>query len=93
MIILPLCIYENVYLKLFEPNTGQVMVRMIDGVRVSGVIVETESYLGGEDVASHSHNNKRTPRNEPMYMKPGTAYVYPIYGMYFCFNVSSQGNN
>lgn len=65
---------------------------MIDGVRVSGIIVETESYLGGEDVASHSHNNKRTPRNEPMYMKPGTSYVYPIYGMYFCFNVSSQGN-
>lgn len=84
--------YNQECVTLAKALLGQVMVRMIDGVRVSGVIVETESYLGGEDVASHSHNNKRTPRNEPMYMKPGTAYVYPIYGMYFCFNVSSQGD-
>ena len=55
------------------------------------MIVETECYLGGEDVASHSYNGKRTPRNEPMYMKPGTSYVYSIYGMYFCFNISSKG--
>ncbi|XP_037798962.1 probable DNA-3-methyladenine glycosylase [Penaeus monodon] len=84
--------YNQECVTLAKALLGQVMVRMIDGVRVSGVIVETESYLGGEDVASHSHNNKRTPRNEPMYMKPGTSYVYPIYGMYYCFNVSSQGD-
>jgi len=27
-----------------------------------------------------------------MFMKTGTLYVYIIYGMYFCMNVSSQGD-
>ncbi|XP_064088056.1 uncharacterized protein LOC135202526 [Macrobrachium nipponense] len=70
---------------------GQVLARKVNGVILRGMIVETESYLGGNDVASHSYNGKRTPRNEPMYMAPGTLYVYSIYGMYYCLNVSSQG--
>lgn len=71
---------------------GQVLVRQRDdGSRLSGRIVETESYLGAEDKASHSYQGKKTPRNSAMYMPPGTAYVYTIYGMYSCFNISSQG--
>lgn len=54
-------------------------------------IVETEAYPGGEDRASHSYANRRTPRNSAMYMDPGTAYVYIIYGRLFCFNISSKG--
>lgn len=53
--------------------------------------METEAYLGGEDKASHSAGGKRTERNMAMFMKPGTIYVYPIYGIYLCMNVSSQG--
>lgn len=34
---------------------------------------------------------RKTPTNEPMYMDPGTAYVYMTYGMYYCMNISSQG--
>ncbi|XP_064862805.1 DNA-3-methyladenine glycosylase-like [Oncorhynchus nerka] len=55
------------------------------------MVVETEAYLGEEDKASHSAGGKCTARNTAMFMKPGTIYVYPIYGIYLCINVSSQG--
>ncbi|XP_067333323.1 DNA-3-methyladenine glycosylase [Channa argus] len=71
---------------------GKVLVRRCaDGSELRGRIVETEAYLGGEDQASHSAGGKRTKRNMAMFMKPGTIYVYPIYGIYLCMNVSSEG--
>lgn len=70
----------------------QLVRRLTDGTLLRAKIVETESYPGGEDRASHSFNGRRTERNEPMYMEPGTAYVYLTYGMYFCFNISSRGD-
>lgn len=71
---------------------GKVLVRRCaDGTELRGRIVETEAYLGGEDKASHSAGGKRTERNTAMFMKPGTIYVYPIYGIYLCMNVSSEG--
>ncbi|RXN22755.1 DNA-3-methyladenine glycosylase [Labeo rohita] len=71
---------------------GKVLVRKLsDGTELRGRVVETEAYLGGEDKASHSAGGKRTERNAAMFMKPGTIYVYPIYGIYLCMNVSSQG--
>uniref|UniRef100_A0A3Q3GM04 DNA-3-methyladenine glycosylase n=1 Tax=Kryptolebias marmoratus TaxID=37003 RepID=A0A3Q3GM04_KRYMA len=70
----------------------QVLVRRCaDGTELRGRIVETEAYLGGEDKASHSAGGKRTERNTAMFMKPGTIYAYPIYGIYLCMNVSSEG--
>lgn len=71
---------------------GKVLVRRLEnGTILKGRIVETEGYLGAVDKASHSYQNKVTPRNVPMYMSPGTIYVYMTYGMYYCFNISSQG--
>uniref|UniRef100_A0A4W2C4N2 DNA-3-methyladenine glycosylase n=1 Tax=Bos indicus x Bos taurus TaxID=30522 RepID=A0A4W2C4N2_BOBOX len=72
---------------------GQILVRRLDdGTELRGRIVETEAYLGPEDEAAHSRGGRQTPRNRGMFMKPGTLYVYLIYGMYFCMNVSSRGD-
>lgn len=65
--------------------------RLDDGTELRGRIVETEAYVGPEDEAAHSRGGRQTPRNRGMFMKPGTLYVYVIYGMYFCMNVSSRG--
>lgn len=70
---------------------GCVLVRVCEGEECRGKMVETEAYLGGEDKAAHSYNGRRTERNEAMYMAPGTAYVYAVYGVHQCFNISSRG--
>ena len=71
---------------------GSTLVRILDdGERLSGMIVETEAYLGVEDAAAHSFGGRRTARNEAMYAVGGTAYVYFTYGMHHCVNVVCGG--
>ena len=66
---------------------GQYLVRRLDGKSLVARIVETEAYLGAHDRASHAWGGRRTARNAALYLPPGHAYVYFIYGMHFCLNV------
>lgn len=66
---------------------GKYLVANIGGFYCSGIIVETEAYRGPDDKASHSYNNRRTPRTNVMYEAGGVAYVYICYGMHHLMNV------
>ena len=66
---------------------GQRLVRVVDGRRRAGTIVEVEAYLGVQDAAAHSFRGHRSPRNASMYEAGGVAYVYFTYGMHHCVNV------
>lgn len=69
---------------------GKILVHETQYGRIRAYITETEAYMGAEDKASHAYGNRRTSRTEPMFAIGGTAYVYLIYGMYCCMNVTAN---
>lgn len=79
--------YSRDTLTVAKELLGTILVHNINGYIMKGKIVETEAYLGVIDKAAHAYGGRRTKRVETMYGPPGIAYVYLIYGMYYCFNI------
>lgn len=69
---------------------GKYLVRKYENKEIITKIVETEAYMGIEDKAAHVYGNRRTERTEPLYLDGGHIYVYLIYGMYYCLNISAK---
>ena len=73
--------------KVARALLGKLLVRKTAKGILAGRVVETEAYLGEGDAAAHAAAGK-TARNSVLFGPPGIAYVYFIYGNYFCLNVS-----
>lgn len=83
---LPKSFYDRAAEVVARDLIGCTIESRVRGVLTSGRIVEVEAYLGVDDPAAHSYQERRTDRTEPMYGEPGTVYVYFTYGMHWCMN-------
>jgi DNA-3-methyladenine glycosylase len=81
--------YERDTLTVAKELLGKLIVNETSEGLTMGKIVETEAYIGPEDKASHAYRNLRTPRTEVQFGPKGHAYIYLVYGMYYCLNATS----
>ena len=86
---LPRSFYERSAIQTARDLLGCRLVRLKDGIRLSGLIAETEAYEGEEDLACHARAG-RTPRTQVMYGQAGHAYIYFTYGMHWLLNVVTE---
>ncbi len=83
--ILPESFFARDTIQVARDLLGKVILHGSTG----GMIVETEAYVGGDDLASHSARGL-TNRTRVIFGPPGRAYVYFIYGMYECLNLVAE---
>jgi DNA-3-methyladenine glycosylase len=84
--------YRRDTLQVARALLGKKLVRQINGLELSGMIVETEAYCGEADSACHAHRGK-TPRNAVMFGEPGHTYVYFTYGMHHMLNLVTEAKD
>jgi DNA-3-methyladenine glycosylase len=87
--ILPKNFFKRNTLKVAQELLGCILVRKIGRKVIGSVITETEAYKGKDDLASHASKG-RTSRTELMFGEAGRAYIYMIYGMYYCLNIVTE---
>lgn len=81
--------YQGSTEEIAKKLLGKLLYRQTETGIYTGKIVETEAYVGEKDLACHSAKGK-TSRNEAMFGPAGRAYIYMIYGMYYCLNIVAQ---
>ena len=87
--ILPRKFYNRPTLTVARELIGARLVRILDGVKLVGLITETEAYIGEGDLGCHAKAG-RTPRTSVMYGPPGHAYVYFTYGNHWMLNAVTE---
>jgi len=85
--------YNRGALEVAKELIGKYLVVNIDNNYIAGRITEIEAYRGDNDKACHAYPLKKTKRTEIMFKEGGFAYVYLIYGMYYCFNIVVEEEN
>lgn len=87
---LPRDFYNGDTVELARSLLGRFLVRRLGDELLVGRITETEAYVGRCDRACHAFGYKRTPRTSVLFMEPGHAYLYLIYGMHHCLNFVTE---
>jgi DNA-3-methyladenine glycosylase len=79
--------YERDAVTVARDLLGLTLVHETKEGITKGIIVETEAYMGTIDAAAHSYKSKPSGRTNVQYGEGGHAYIYLIYGMYYCMNI------
>ena len=89
MTILPRDFYNRPTLTVARELIGARLVRILDGVKLVGLITETEAYISEKDLACHAKAGL-TPRTQVMFGEPGHAYIYFTYGNHWMLNAVTE---
>ncbi len=82
--------YNGDTVEIAQKLLGKYLIRKLDGELLAGRITETEAYIGRCDKACHAYNYRKTERTSTLFGPPGHAYIYFIYGMYYCLNFVTE---
>lgn len=86
---LPASFYNRPVVTVARDLLGARLVRCMKNQRAGGYVIETEAYMGEDDLACHARAG-RTQRTEVMYGPAGRAYIYFIYGMHWMLNAVAE---